>query len=103
MPKNIPAAVVHVPLKTRFAYPRAQLLIIVTPGLKGYTVQAALWSRHSSYIILTELEQVNEYPKCTSATTQICRFHIGHRSLSISEPKIAYIWVSDTFAYRSPP
>ena len=25
MPKNIPAAVVHVPLKTRFAYPRAQL------------------------------------------------------------------------------
>ena len=35
MPKNIPAAVVHVPLKTRFAYPRAQLLIIVTPGLRG--------------------------------------------------------------------
>lgn len=25
MPKNIPAAVVHVPLKTRFAYPWAQL------------------------------------------------------------------------------
>lgn len=25
MPKNISAAVVHVPLKARFAYPRAQL------------------------------------------------------------------------------
>ena len=92
MPKNIPAAVVHVPLKTRFAYPRAQLLIIVTPGLRGYTVQAALLSRYSSsYIILTELERVNEYPKCTSATTPISRFHIGQRTPSISEPKIAYI------------